>query len=88
MIMSKKSEFSASAKALSFGGLRPGAVQLTVARDVKAEQVHAALDKIFELHGCLACGLNGLDIFLRHTTPIMEAFRGFEGISAVEQVGY
>jgi len=73
---------------LVVGGLRTGAIQLTVARNVKADHVHAALDKIFELHGCPACGLNGLDISLRHSTPLVDSFKGFQGISAVEQFGY
>ncbi|MEO1259756.1 MAG: hypothetical protein AAFZ15_13270 [Bacteroidota bacterium] len=86
--MSKVQAIANIARPLTIGGLRAGAVQLTVARRVKAEQVHAALDKIFELHGCLPCGLNGLDIVFRHSTPLNDAFKGFEGIEAVEQFGY
>jgi len=85
--MAKEKVISSYAKPQFVGRLRPGGIQLTVERSVKAEQVHAALDKIFDMHGCAPCGLNGLDIYLRHSTPLMDAFKGFEGIAAVEQFG-
>lgn len=86
--MAKRRITAKTTEPLVVGGLRTGAVQLTVGRNAKADHIHAALDKIFELHGCPACGLNGLDISFRHTTPMMDAFKGFQSISAVEQLGY
>ena len=85
--MAKEIANANQSKLQPVGRLRPGGIQLTVDRNVKADQVHAALDKIFEMHGCTPCGLNGLDIYLRHSTPLMDAFKGFEGIAAVEQYG-
>jgi hypothetical protein len=49
----------------SAGGLRPGTVQLALREGISAKDVHAALDRIFRLHGCITCGLAGLDLRLR-----------------------
>ena len=34
-----------------------------------ARDVHAALDQIFRLNGCLACGLLGIDIHINGPDP-------------------
>lgn len=46
-------------------------VRLTSAPGTKitAKQVHAAVDSIFRLHGCLACGLLGIDIHINGPDP-------------------
>jgi hypothetical protein len=36
---------------------------------VKAEQVHAALEQIFRLNGCLGCGLLGIDVIIHGGDP-------------------
>lgn len=36
---------------------------------VKADQVHAALEQIFKLNGCLACGLLGIDLIIHGGDP-------------------
>ena len=37
--------------------------------DVVAEDIHAALDRIFELHGCTGCGLLGIDLAIQTIDP-------------------
>jgi hypothetical protein len=34
-----------------------------------AKDIHLALDQIFRLHGCLACGLLGIDIHINGPDP-------------------
>ena len=46
---------------------------------ITAKQVHAAMDQIFRLNGCLACGLLGIDIHINGPDP--EPFE-VEGFSA------
>lgn len=70
--------------ALGVGGLRPGTVHITFQERVSAKDVHAALDKIFDLNGCTACGFLGLDILLR---PQVDIARHFKGIKGVVDVG-
>jgi hypothetical protein len=70
----------------SIGRLRPGTVRVAVRKEIRAEELHAALDRILELHGCPACGLNGLDILFRHQLPIQDAFRDIKNVAAVEQI--
>ena len=72
----------------SYGKLRPGAIRVNVKRDIKSDELHAAMDRIFELHGCTGCGMNGLDIVFRHLPPINELFRDFKNIAGVENFGY
>ncbi len=36
---------------------------------LKKEQVHDALEQIFKLNGCLACGLIGIDIIIHGGDP-------------------
>lgn len=70
------------------GRLRPGTIRVSVKREIKSDELHAALDRILDLHGCPTCGLNGLDVLFRHFQPINEAFREFKNISNVEQFNY
>ncbi|HJW93513.1 MAG TPA: hypothetical protein VJ901_07840 [Thermoanaerobaculia bacterium] len=36
---------------------------------VKADQVHAAMEQIFKLNGCLGCGLIGIDVIIHGGDP-------------------
>ncbi|HEY2828875.1 MAG TPA: hypothetical protein VGJ88_02070 [Thermoanaerobaculia bacterium] len=44
---------------------------------VAAPQVHAALEQIFKLNGCLACGLLGIDIHINGPDPDPLNVEGF-----------
>ena len=58
-------------------------LSLAVRPGVSAKSVHAALDRIFELVGCTACGFNGiLDLKINVINPqISERFEGIVGVS-------
>jgi hypothetical protein len=47
---------------------------------LSAKDVHATLDQIFKLHGCLGCGLIGIDININGPDPAPFA-GGAEGIN-------
>ena len=59
-------------------------VTLVANRGIKItpKEVHAALEKIFRLNGCLGCGLIGLDIIIHggDPDPFGGEINGFTGI--------
>jgi hypothetical protein len=44
---------------------------------ISAKQIHAAMDQIFRLNGCLACGLLGIDIHINGPDPDPFDVEGF-----------
>jgi hypothetical protein len=51
---------------------RPGArVSIRIAKNIKREQVDSLFAKLYELNGCLRCGLGGFDIELL-TDPVVD----------------
>ncbi|MCS3798487.1 hypothetical protein [Niastella sp. OAS944] len=62
------------------GGLRPGTIQLTFKEGIVAKSVHESLDRIFKLHGCIGCGLLGIDLRLRIEDPIFSKLRDIDGL--------
>jgi hypothetical protein len=46
---------------------------------VTKEQVHGALENIFRLNGCLACGLLGIDVIIHggDPAPLVGPVEGF-----------
>ena len=83
--MSKKSTHR---PASPITGLQSRTLHVTVEPNIKAEAVHAALDKIFEMNGCTVCGLNGLEVRWRVRDPLTEVFKGIEGIAAIDRQGF
>jgi hypothetical protein len=53
-------------------------------RKPRLEEVHAALDRILDLHGCSKCGLLGIDIRLFLGDP-PERIPGFQGVDVMMQ---
>ncbi len=53
----------AAAKFVKAASFSP--VLVTLPTKVNAKVIHATLDEIFRLNGCLACGLGGIDLRLR-----------------------
>lgn len=45
---------------------------------LQAKQVHEALDQIFRLNGCLACGLLGIDLHINGPDPEPLQIAGFD----------
>jgi len=62
-----------------------GGIHLVVKPGVTAKSVHAALDEIFKLSGCVACGFQGIDdLSIRVVNPEAQRTLGhIEGIQSV-----
>jgi hypothetical protein len=64
---------------------KPRQVTLVANRGSKitAKEVHTAMEQIFKLNGCLACGLIGLDIIIHggDPDPLLGDLAGFTGIA-------
>ncbi|HEV8436347.1 MAG TPA: hypothetical protein VGR95_23260 [Thermoanaerobaculia bacterium] len=45
---------------------------------LQAKQVHEAIDQIFRLNGCLACGLLGIDLHINGPDPDPLEIAGFD----------
>jgi len=77
-IVQKEEPIAASHAGIA--GLGTGTLQLTFREGITAKSVHDALDRIFKLHGCLACGFHGLDIRLQVVDPALRQVQGIEGV--------
>jgi hypothetical protein len=73
-----------TASTFGVGRLKPGSVQITVGTKVTQKNLHDIIDTIINLHGCMACGLGGLDIVIRPQDPLI--FEGFQHIAEVKDV--
>lgn len=58
------------AKAVVASKFRSSKLDIRIKKEIKAKEIHNLLDEIFKLHGCPACGLNGLDLRLIYENPI------------------
>ena len=67
---------------------RTGSIQVTVSKDIKAEQLHQALYQILRFGGCVACGLVGIDLNFRLGDPGPEELRKTAGITGVLFAGH
>lgn len=49
---------------------------------ITPDVVHGALEQIFRLNGCLACGLLGIDLHVHggDPDPLLGGLQGFNGI--------
>jgi hypothetical protein len=73
-----------SASAFGIGVLKPGTLQVTVSRQVTRDDLHTLIDRIAKQHGCMACGLGGLDLVIRTQDPIFDVIS--EGIASIKEV--
>lgn len=62
-------------------GLGTGTLQLTFKEGITAKSVHDALDRIFKLHGCISCGLLGIDLRLQVVDPAIKQIQVIEGVN-------
>jgi hypothetical protein len=67
--------------------MRTGTIQVTVSRDVKAEQLHKAVDQILHFGGCTTCGLNGIDLRIRVGDPAPDELRKAPGVTGFVFMG-
>jgi len=77
---------TATARA-GIGRARPGTVTVSVVEGVKLETLHAALDNIVKLTGCLGCGLVGIDLNFRGGDPDLGNIRNLPGVNGVTFAG-
>ena len=81
--MAKKTEAAKNVAISEMGAIRPGTLELVFERDIKVDSIHKALEAAFRWHGCIACGLNGLDLRFRVQDPAFEVFNQVEGLRDV-----
>jgi len=81
--MAKQTEPTKNLAISEMGAIRPGTLELVFERDIKVESIHKALEAAFRWHGCIACGLNGLDLRFRVQDPAFEVFNEVEGLRDV-----
>jgi hypothetical protein len=66
------------------GPLHPGTLQVTIKPGVTQDSLYKIIDRIGRLHGCLACGLGGLDLLIRQQDLyVIEAFKEIEAVADV-----
>ena len=78
--MAQKPEAAKNVAISEIGTARPGTLELVFERDIKIESIHKAVEAAFRWHGCIACGLNGLDLRFRVQDPMFEAFNDVKGL--------
>jgi len=59
-------------------------LQVTVGNRVSRENLHDIIDRIINLHGCMACGLGGLDLRIRPQDQLV--IEHFQKIPEVKDV--
>jgi hypothetical protein len=64
-------------------------VTINVQKNVKPEQVNAALAELYKLSGCLSCGFLGWDLVIRGGDPEIAALQSLRDIGGVtvDQIG-
>lgn len=80
----KSEAANVTASAFGVGRLNSGSVQVTVSTKVTQKNLHDIIDVITKQHGCMACGLGGLDIVIRTQDP--RIIEDFQHIAEVKDV--
>lgn len=62
-------------------------VNVSLTKEVTREHVHAALDVLFKLHGCVGCGLVGIDVNLLGSPVEAKGLGNLAGVHSVEVQG-
>ncbi len=63
----------------------PRTARVLLDKDVAAEDIHAMLDRIFEMHGCSRCGLLGLDLLIHVNDPkVSSQIQDMKGVLGME----
>ncbi len=70
-----------TAAARAVAPARSGKVTISVSDSVKVETLHAAVDNIVKLTGCLGCGLVGIDLTFRGGDPDLGNIRNLPGVN-------
>lgn len=78
--MAKAAKKAPTKAVASASKLSPGTLHVNVKPNITAKALHSLLDEIFKQHGCLTCGLGGIDILIRPLEVIQPNFSKLEGI--------
>lgn len=78
--MAKQAEAAKNLGTSELGRARPGTLELVFDRNIKIESIHKAVEAAVRWHGCVACGLNGLDLRFRIQDPVFEVFNEVQGL--------
>ena len=81
--MAKQVEAKKELALSDVGAIRPGTLELVFRRDIGVESIHKAVEAAFRWHGCIACGLNGLDLRFRAQDPVFDVFKEVEGLQDI-----
>lgn len=81
--MAKKAQAARGVAISDMGKPRPGTLEMVFKRDVNIKSIQEATIAAFRWHGCIACGLNGLDLRFRAQDPIFEVFNDIEGLTDI-----
>ena len=64
--------------------LHPGTLEVTVRPGITQDALYKIIDRVGRLHGCLACGLGGLDLLIRQQDlHVIEAFKEIDAVADV-----
>ncbi len=78
--MAKETEAVKNTSISEMGEIRPGTLELVFDRSVKIDDIHKAVEVAVGWHGCVACGLNGIDLRFRVQDPVFEVFNKIKTI--------
>ena len=84
--MSKKPDAVQPGVTSDIGKLRPGTLELVFEREIKLESLHKGVAAAARWNGCIACGLNGIDLRIRIQDPVFEVFNGVEGLRDINVI--
>ena len=56
-------------------------LQVQLTHDVTRDQVIATMETVFQISGCLACGIRGIDLNMLGGDPELESLRGLPGVT-------
>lgn len=66
------------------GALRPGTAVLVVEEGIALKSLQESIARVVGIHGCMACGLAGLDLHFRVQEKLLvDKFRDIEGLRDV-----
>ena len=81
--MAKAKEAATNIATSELSKIRPGTLELVFERDIKLESIHKAVEAAVRWHGCIACGLNGIDLRFRVQDPAFDVFNKIEGLQDI-----
>ena len=81
--MARKAEATRDVAVSKMGRIQPGTLEMVFKRDVNIKSIQEATVAAFRWHGCVACGLNCMDLRFRAQDPVFELFNEIEGLTDI-----